>query len=71
MKGVDWSNLFVAGGSVLACLLEKPELQYSEREDPRIIGHPAFQSSDVDIFLYGLDKEGGLKKIQHIYETIL
>ena len=50
--GVDWSNMFVAGGSVLAALTT-------------IHGRiePSYQMTDIDVFIYGLNPEEASKKI--------
>jgi ribosomal protein L40E len=53
----DWRNVFVAGGSVLACLL--PGL--GRRGIP-----PGFCDTDIDIFIYGLSPEESTKKLQYI-----
>ena len=42
-RDVDWTNLLVAGGAVLGCMLPGFEL-----------GESGFGMSDVDIFIHGL-----------------
>jgi len=56
LEGLDWSNLLVAGGSVLANLCHENE---------------GFGSSDVDIFLYGISEQAQAdKKLKHIYDVV-
>ncbi|KAM9974519.1 hypothetical protein ACTFIW_007974 [Dictyostelium discoideum] len=57
--GFNWSNVFVAGGSVLGCSLEGG-----------IIGNKGFQNSDIDIFLYGLSENGANSKLDEIEQFI-
>eukprot|EP01126_Amoeba_proteus_P047454 TRINITY_DN5413_c0_g1_i3.p1 TRINITY_DN5413_c0_g1~~TRINITY_DN5413_c0_g1_i3.p1 ORF type:complete len:215 (-),score=37.30 TRINITY_DN5413_c0_g1_i3:832-1476(-) len=106
---MDWSNVFVAGGSVLASLLPIPddyqvpdsvdyvysgkrlsldrEMEeqrnrnwiyyngissnfYSKGTCPTGVADTGFQSSDIDLFLYGLSEEDALKKIEEIFELV-
>mmetsp|Transcript_11094 Transcript_11094/g.16738 ORF Transcript_11094/g.16738 Transcript_11094/m.16738 type:complete len:725 (-) Transcript_11094:141-2315(-) len=60
LKGMDWSNTFAAGGSVIRCL----DLAGQSREDES-------KGSDVDLFLYGLSDEQANAKIKSIYNTVL
>jgi hypothetical protein len=51
----DWSNVVVAGGAVMACLAPLPdEAQETKRTMRQYFHETAFQTSDVDLFLYGL-----------------
>ena len=53
----DWSNVFAAGGSVLACLSPLPDSvvkQGSKRAIRKYYHREAYPSSDIDLFLYGL-----------------
>ena len=43
-KGMNWSNVFAAGGSVLACL-SNPSMENS------------FKGSDIDLFIYGFNTD--------------
>lgn len=54
LKGLDWSNVFVAGGAVLGSLMNVPD-------------RSAFKDSDIDMFLYGLTEEEANEKLKHIY----
>ncbi len=42
LEGLDWTNLFVAGGAVLGCMKGMGE---------------GFQSSDIDLFLVGIEDQ--------------
>ncbi|KAF8320357.1 hypothetical protein DL93DRAFT_2224720 [Clavulina sp. PMI_390] len=58
LNGLDWSNVFVAGGIVLSTLLctTERDLQNSIQ-------------SDIDMYIYGLDPIAANKKVQHIFEV--
>ncbi|KAL6076304.1 Ankyrin [Balamuthia mandrillaris] len=59
-KGLDWNNVFVAGGAVLANLI-----------NPDHTGTLGYQSSDIDIFLYGIDDQyRANQKLKEIYEVV-
>lgn len=62
LKGLDWSNIFVAGGIVLGTLLT-----------PAVSGANApgeWQSSDIDMYIFGLNNPTLVQaKIQHIAAT--
>src|SRR4051794_33611837 len=63
LRGMEWSNVFVAGGSVLACLLPCFYL-----ED--VAGTNGFFNSDIDLFIHGLSKEDATAKIFSILSLI-
>eukprot|EP00026_Physarum_polycephalum_P000319 Phypoly_transcript_00319.p1 GENE.Phypoly_transcript_00319~~Phypoly_transcript_00319.p1 ORF type:complete len:1731 (-),score=444.64 Phypoly_transcript_00319:70-5262(-) len=71
LKGLNWDNMFVAGGSVMAALLPIPE-QYDKNNRTRrqYYHNVAYKSSDVDVFIYGLDAEQANKKMEEIYKHI-
>lgn len=56
--GFDWSNVLVAGGAVLACLLPGSD----ERD--------LFADTDIDLFLYGLDAAQATAKLRAIYNGV-
>eukprot|EP01118_Nematostelium_gracile_P008854 TRINITY_DN2954_c0_g1_i2.p1 TRINITY_DN2954_c0_g1~~TRINITY_DN2954_c0_g1_i2.p1 ORF type:complete len:613 (-),score=130.85 TRINITY_DN2954_c0_g1_i2:72-1712(-) len=62
LEGLNWNNLFVAGGSVLKSLTTK-------EIPPRFRGD-YFVNSDIDMFIYGLDADGALAKIMDVFLTI-
>lgn len=58
LKLVDWNNIFVAGGSVLACLLPLPKNYKKTNGARRKYFHDIeFPDSDIDIFIYGIEDE--------------
>lgn len=59
LKGLDWSNVFIAGGMVLGSLLSADLEQ----------GLSRFKHSDADVYLYGLNPIQANEKIQHIYDV--
>ncbi|KAF7375429.1 hypothetical protein MSAN_00430700 [Mycena sanguinolenta] len=56
LQNLDWSNLFVAGGIVLASLMAG--------SSPR-----QWKSSDIDLYVYGLSPLEANKKIHHVFDT--
>lgn len=53
LRGLDWSNVLVAGGKVLSTLT----------------GACDVKESDIDIYLYGLDVDQANRKVKHIYKV--
>ncbi|KAE8231700.1 hypothetical protein CF326_g3278 [Tilletia indica] len=58
LKNLDWSNVGVAGGSMLACLTETH------------IGD-LLKNSDIDLFIWGLEPPAMLRKLHEIKETLV
>lgn len=58
LSGLDWSNVFVAGGAILSCCLA----------DRTSSSH--YSSSDIDIFIYGLNLDEANRKLRHIHSII-
>jgi len=57
LDGLDFTNVFVAGGAVLGCL--------SSNQD-------GYRSSDIDLFLYGISsEEEASQKVRSIYRQIV
>ncbi|KAH3732670.1 ankyrin repeat protein [Pelomyxa schiedti] len=57
LTGLSWSNVFAAGGSVLACI------------QPDGMAHA--RSSDIDLFLWGLSSdEEANSKLREIYQVV-
>lgn len=55
--GMDWSNVFCAGGAVLACVV------------PQQGG--VFRGSDIDLWIYGFkEDEEANEKVKHIHSVI-
>ena len=61
-KGLNWNNIFVAGGSVLSCLQNDFSTSIEQ-------GNP-FNSSDIDLFIYGLSPFQANEKLKHIHEIV-
>ena len=66
-KQVNWDNLFVAGGAVLRCLIGTNDCMTS--------AHVAAAqgwgtSSDIDIFVYGLEEQHATTKAQEVLAAI-
>ncbi|KAI8807655.1 hypothetical protein BJ742DRAFT_854098 [Cladochytrium replicatum] len=59
LRHIDWSNVFVAGGSVLAAL--QPDLD---------IENSTFFNSDIDLFFTGLTLDRVESKITSLYDAI-
>ena len=54
----DWSNVIVAGGSVLACLAALPKYAQKTKRGIRKYFHgEGYPNSDIDMFIYGLTSE--------------
>ncbi|KGM91729.1 uncharacterized protein PADG_12187 [Paracoccidioides brasiliensis Pb18] len=64
---MDWSNVVVSGSAVTTCLLPVPDKCSSSRKAQREYYHEKIAtSSDVDLFLYGLNEEQAIEKIKQI-----
>src|SRR3990167_964216 len=69
LDALKWDNVFVAGGSVLGCLL--PTGNAVSKKERRVYYHQnAYKSSDIDIFIYGLSAEQGNRKLIEIFESV-
>jgi hypothetical protein len=62
-QGFDWRNLFVAGGAPLACLL--PNFISTG-----VAGSNGFFSSDIDVFVFGLDPQAAFGRMQAALEFL-
>lgn len=68
---LDWNNVVAAGSSVTTALLPVPEKWNGSKRAMREYYHEKLApASDVDLFLYGLTEEEGLKKIKQIESKI-
>ena len=55
---IDWNNVVAAGGAVLACLTPlSKDAKESKRAIRKYYHSSAYPSSDVDLFLWGLNAE--------------
>ncbi len=63
LDGLDWNNVFVAGGLVLGTFLtpQVPNEGVHHRNE--------WQSSDIDMYVYGLSVQAANDKIKHIAEV--
>ena len=60
LRGLDWSNCFVAGGMALITLLHT---------DPSKDDDKAVRDPDIDIYIYGLGPEDANRKVEEIHDT--
>jgi len=67
---MNWNNILIAGGSILAMLSKIPD-EFSVN-DTKIFEwyEKEYKSSDIDIFFYGLSDKDATKKLIEIYENI-
>lgn len=65
LKGLDWSNVFVAGGLVLGTLL-CPPIPKDHADYPKSNHPEQWLSSDIDLYIYGLGPNEANAKISHI-----
>ncbi|CAG8569665.1 18096_t:CDS:10 [Rhizophagus irregularis] len=71
LSGLDWSNVFAAGGAVLSCLLPIPQKYGVSPRKTRDWYHDiSYRDSDIDLFIYGLDEEAAKQKMIEIYEAV-
>lgn len=54
LRGLDWANVLAAGGKVLGTLIMAKGVE---------------ESSDVDLYIYGLNAEQANQKVRHIYQV--
>ncbi|KAJ7128823.1 hypothetical protein C8R43DRAFT_1074699 [Mycena crocata] len=61
LRNLDWNNIIVAGGIVLGTLLslDTAPVDLSDQWD----------SSDIDVYVYGLGPKAANAKLQHLFET--
>ena len=62
LTGLDWTNVFVAGGIVLSTLMHT---------DPSKDDDKTIKDGDIDLYLYGLDADQANKKVEEIYDIWL
>ena len=60
LRGLDWTNVMVAGGMALATLLHV---------DPTKDDDKSIRDPDVDIYIYGLSPQDANRKAEHIHDT--
>ncbi|KAI9876534.1 MAG: hypothetical protein M1830_006297 [Pleopsidium flavum] len=60
LRGLDWSNVFIAGGIALTTLLHA---------DRSVDDRTEVKESDIDVYIYGLGPKEANDKVKHIYEV--
>lgn len=71
LSDMDWDNVVAAGSSVVNCILPVPPEYKKSKRALRQYYHEKFcPASDVDLFLYGLNKEQAIQKIKDIEARI-
>lgn len=60
LRGIDWSNVLIAGGMALTTLLHT---------DPSKDNDKAVRDLDIDLYIYGLGPEDANRKVEHIHDT--
>ena len=65
--GMDFDNVLIGGGAVLASLLDE---SWSEAGGGTTTLRPAWADTDVDLFMYGLAPAEARAKLQAIWETL-
>lgn len=58
LRGLDWSNVFVAGGIVLSSLLCVEEGDVKK-----------YVASDIDVYIHGLGPQEANEKVKHIFDV--
>ncbi|KAL1762846.1 hypothetical protein FB107DRAFT_198438, partial [Schizophyllum commune] len=68
-KGLDWTNVCVAGGLILGALLtlDIPKAQVKKAQPHTL---EEWASSDIDVYIHGLGPEAANAKIAHIAEVV-
>ena len=71
LADLDWSNVVAAGSSVVTPLLPVPKKYSASKKAQREWYHQQLApSSDVDLFVWGLDEAAAQKKIEQIEESV-
>ena len=60
LRGLDWSNILVAGGMALTTLLHT---------DPSKDNDRAVRDPDIDLYIYGLGPEDANRKVEEVHDT--
>lgn len=71
LRYLDWTNVVAAGSSVVTSLLPVGERYNKSRRDQRAYYNEKIApASDVDLFIYGLDEQSALRKLEQIESNI-
>ncbi|KAJ7578019.1 hypothetical protein C8J56DRAFT_364210 [Mycena floridula] len=68
LQGLNWSNIFIAGGTALGSLLT-PEIPATLDNSAGVNKEAEWLSSDIDMYVYGLGPEQANEKVKHIAEV--
>ena len=60
LRGLDWSNVFVAGGMAVTTLLHTDPSQDHDR---------SIRDPDIDLYIYGLGPEDANRKVEEVHDT--
>ena len=67
LRYLDWTNVVVAGGAVMACLTT----ELANNQQRRALFHTGLLSNaDVDVFIHGLGEDAALAKLQQVYVAV-
>ena len=71
LQNLDWTNIVVAGSSVLTPLLPVPEKHKQNKKTLREYYHNMLApTSDVDVFIYGANEEEAYQRMIQIEATV-
>ncbi|KAH7311442.1 hypothetical protein B0I35DRAFT_481406 [Stachybotrys elegans] len=71
LDDLDWSNVVAAGSAVVTALLPVPaKYQGSKRAQREYYHEKLAPSSDVDLFIWGLDEQAAIDKIEQIERCV-
>ena len=71
LDDLDWKNVVVAGSAVVTALLPVPDKQNESKRALRQYYHEELApSSDVDLFLWGLDEEAAVEKVKQVERRV-
>ncbi len=68
LRGLNWDNVFVAGGLVFGALLT-PQVPDAHTDYTDVSKAEEWIASDIDLYIYGLNVKQANDKIQHIEEV--
>ncbi|KAJ5067611.1 hypothetical protein M0811_02799 [Anaeramoeba ignava] len=69
---INWDNVFIAGGAILACLRKVPDEYNQNMNTIRQYFHRiSYKASDIDIFIYGLNEKEASEKVARLTKQII
>ncbi len=67
LRFLDWRNVIVAGGAVMACLTTR----FNSNRHRRATFHDGlYSNADIDVFIHGLDEAQGFRKLEQVYSAV-